>query len=93
MTKDQIKQKLIDEGFVHIYEWKDEGGKSYASHAHKGKVVLYIIQGSIEFTFGDSKQLVHTGDRFDVPPGGVHTAIVGPDGCEYIVGEMIEGDS
>jgi hypothetical protein len=29
----------------------------------------------------------------DVPPQTPHTATVGPNGCDYIVGEMVEGDS
>ena len=33
------------------------------------------------------------GDRFDVIPGKSHTAQVGPNGCRYVVGEMIKGDS
>jgi len=33
------------------------------------------------------------GDRFDLPPDQAHSTEVGSDGCSYIVGEMIEGDS
>jgi hypothetical protein len=27
------------------------------------------------------------GERFDVPAGAVHSAIIGPEGCLYVIGE------
>lgn len=92
MDEEEIKQQLISEGFAHVYEWKDEPNAEYEEHAHQGKVSLYIISGSVSFS-GDFDKTLITGDRFDVPIGAKHSAIVGPDGCEYIVGEEIEGDS
>lgn len=92
MNREQLKQQLASEGFTHIYEWKDKPNVKYEEHEHKGKVSLYIISGSVTFSGDFSKTLV-AGDRFDVPVGAKHSAIVGPNGCEYIVGEEIEGDS
>ena len=92
MNKEQIKQQFTSDGFVHMYEWKDEPGAVYPEHAHKGRVCLYIISGSVTFS-GDLNKTLVAGDRFDVPVGSKHSAIVGPEGCEYIVGEEIEGDS
>jgi len=80
------------EGFTHIYEWKDKPGIKYEEHAHKGKVSLYITAGSVTFSGGINKEL-KSGERFDVPVGIAHTAIVGLNGCSYIVAEEIEGDS
>lgn len=37
--------------------------------------------------------LLKAGDRIDVPVGKKHRAKVGPEGCQFIVGEMIESDS
>ena len=92
LERNFFTQVLKDRGFVHVYEWKDEPGMKYEEHAHQGKVSLYIISGSVSFS-GDFDKTLITGDRFDVPIGAKHSAIVGPDGCEYIVGEEIEGDS
>lgn len=92
MNKEEIKQRFISEGLTHVYEWKDEPGTQYSEHAHKGHVSLYIVSGSVMFR-GDFEKILIAGDRFDVPVGAKHTAIVGPEGCEYIVGEEIEGDS
>ena len=90
-----MKERIIEEfrkKYPSVYEWKDESGHVYQSHAHKGKTSLYVVQGQVTFTSGINKTLKE-GDLFDVPPGIEHTAIVGPEGCEFIVGEEIEGDS
>ncbi len=92
MNTEELKSKLIAEGFANVYEWKDEPGTRYESHAHKGKVSMFIISGSVTFS-GDFEKTLKMGDRFDVPPGTNHSAIVGPEGCGYVVGEEIEGDS
>lgn len=92
LRKNFFKQLLQDRGFSYVYEWKDEAGTVYPEHAHKGHVSLYIISGSVTFS-GDIQNTLVAGNRFDVPIEARHTAIVGPEGCEYIVGEEIEGDS
>jgi mannose-6-phosphate isomerase-like protein (cupin superfamily) len=93
MSNDQLKHQLASEGFKHIYEWKDKPETPYVEHKHQDKVALYILDGSITFYIDTETIELKKGDRFDVPPGKDHTALVGPEGCSYIVGEMIEGDS
>jgi quercetin dioxygenase-like cupin family protein len=86
-------QTLEKEGFRHIFEWHDEPNTVYEPHAHKGKVTLFLTDGSLTFDFlGKKKELVAPA-RFDVPVGETHAAIVGPKGAYYVVGEEIEGDS
>jgi quercetin dioxygenase-like cupin family protein len=85
---------LKSEGFVHVYEWHDEPGVEYPLHSHKGRVTLFIQNGDLTFHFSDNTDcIVSSGQRFDVPVGLEHSATVGLNGCDYIVGEMIEGDS
>jgi quercetin dioxygenase-like cupin family protein len=93
MSKELFKQKLEDEGFLHIFEWYDEPGTEYPAHAHKGAVSMYILEGGLTFWFGDEEIVLKEGDRFDAPVGKEHTAKVGSQGCRFLVGEMIEGDS
>lgn len=90
-----LKKKLADEGFPYVYEWHDDAGTTYLEHFHKDNVSIYITEGDVTFTFpktGETK-IVSIGERFDVPTGEPHTALVGSSGCSYIVGEMIDGDS
>ncbi|HYF29216.1 MAG TPA: cupin domain-containing protein [Candidatus Paceibacterota bacterium] len=93
MNTEELKKKLTGEGFVHIYEWEDAPGTEYPAHAHQGAVSMYILAGGLTFSFLDAEITLTTGDRFDVPIGKEHTAKVGPEGCTFLVGEMIEGDS
>jgi len=86
-------QKFEEEGFTSVYEWQDPAGTSYEPHTHKGRVSLFVTDGSIEFIFSGEKKEVRAGERFDVPVGAEHSAIVGSDGWIVIVGEEILGDS
>jgi mannose-6-phosphate isomerase-like protein (cupin superfamily) len=90
---ENFEEILKKEGFKHIYRWSDNSRITYPKHAHKDKVAMFITSGSIEIVFEDKTIKLKIGDRFDVPSESEHTALVGPDGCSYVVGEMIEGDS
>ncbi len=79
--------------FNHVYEWTDKPGTTYPSHAHKGKVSFYVVKGSITMELDGKSMTLNPVDRIDVPVGATHSAQVGPDGCTFVVGEEIEGDS
>lgn len=65
----------------------------YVKNTNTGKVVLYITEGSIDFTIAGVIHHLKTGDRMDVPPQTPHSAVVGDEGVQFVVGEEIEGDS
>lgn len=92
LIKDQIKQQFKNNGYIHVFEWVDKPNTLYEEHEHKGRTAFYVTQGSVTFTSGLSGTF-KTGDRLDVPLGVKHTAVVGSEGCEWIVAEEIEGDS
>lgn len=85
--------ELEKESWPHIYEWQDKPGTIYPEHSHQGKVVLFITEGSIDFTIAGVTHHLKTGDRLDVPPETSHSAVVGDEGVQYVVGEEIDGDS
>ncbi len=86
-------QILENEGLPHIYEWQDQPGTIYKEHAHKDKVTIFLTDGSVTFDFSGEKKVVKATERFDVPVGKLHSAVVGEKGAIYIVGEMIDGDT
>ncbi len=88
----QSKKDLVEEGYPNPFLWFDMPGYEYPKHIHQGRVSLHIIHGSITFS-GGLEKVVSAGERFDVPIGVHHTAIVGPEGCVYVVGQEIEGDA
>jgi quercetin dioxygenase-like cupin family protein len=86
---ERIIKKFEEEVFASVYEWQDAPGKVYEKHAHKGRVSIFVTDGSITFTiFGESK-LVLQNERFDIPSGVEHSAIVGPKGCIFVTGEEV----
>lgn len=86
-------QKFEDEGFATVYEWQDPAGTIYPEHAHKGKVSIFVTDGSITFDFQGEKKEVAQNQRFDVPIGVPHSAVVGQNGWIAIIAEEIAGDS
>lgn len=88
----ELKKKLQTEGFTHVFVWTDKPGVTYNPHAHKGKVSFYITRGEVTFS-GGINRIIKAGERFDVPPNVIHSALVGPEGCDWVVGEEIEGDT
>lgn len=86
-------QKFEEEGFPHVFEWSDPAGTVYEPHSHQGKVSIFVTDGSCTFNFSGEEKTVSAGERFDVPVGVEHSAVVGPEGWIVIVGEEIKGDS
>ena len=85
-------QKFEEEDFISVYEWQDPAGTIYEEHSHKGKVSLFVTDGSIMFDFEGEKREVKAGERFDVPVGKLYKAVVGPMGLIAIISEEITGD-
>jgi quercetin dioxygenase-like cupin family protein len=86
-------QTLEKEGFASVYEWTDPARTEYPEHAHEGKVALCVTDGSITLDFEGTIKVLKAGDRFDVPIGKLHTAIVGDRGWTVVVGEELEEGS
>lgn len=86
-------QTFEQEGFLSVYEWQDPAGTVYETHTHTGKVSLFVTDGSITFKFADKQVEIRAGERFDVPVGVAHSAVVGPQGWIVVVAEEIAGDT
>lgn len=76
-----------------MFEVSDEPNETYEEHMHKGRVSFFVVKGSIEMMIDGTPRKLIAGDRIDVPVGVPHTAKVGIEGCSYVVGEDILGDS
>lgn len=87
------KEKLASAGFKHIFDWRDAPRTIYPEHAHRDKVAFYIVKGSINMNINGEPCTFKVGDYCDMQPGVKHSAKVGDEGCTFVVGEMIDGDS
>ena len=84
---DTLMEKLRAEASG-CYSWSNGPRDRYALHSNPYEKVLYCVDGSI--TFGleqEHRELeLKAGDRMVLPPGTVHSAVVGPSGCTCIEG-------
>jgi len=62
--------------------WSNSPGDVYAPHMHGYHKVIYVLYGSITFELPDSGEsaTLNAGDRLDLPPGVMHSAVVGSKG-------------
>jgi quercetin dioxygenase-like cupin family protein len=84
---DQLMEKLRAEA-TGCYSWSNGPGDRYAPHSHGYEKVLYCVEGSIRFELENEGRTLElkAGDRMVLPPGTVHSAVVGTDGCTCIEG-------
>jgi quercetin dioxygenase-like cupin family protein len=66
-------------------------GRTSPTHRHPGEEVVYVIEGSLEYTLeGKAPVVLHVGDVLFIPAGTIHTARnvgtgVGAELATYIV--------
>lgn len=85
-TEPELRRALEADGFS-AFAWTDAPGASYAPHSHDHDESLWCIAG--EITFGAEGRLLSLGpgDRLMLPGGTVHTALAGPAGATYLIGQ------
>jgi uncharacterized protein YjlB len=81
-----IEESLLEQGYD-PFAWVDEPGKQYETHSHTHEECIWILRGSIRFVVGAQKFDLGPGDRLMLPRAMQHEAVVGPDGCEYLIGQ------
>jgi quercetin dioxygenase-like cupin family protein len=87
MTEKELAAQLKREGFSHTYIWEDEPYKRYPDHKHPLQTANVILNGEVTITVEGKSNTYRAGDRCDIPANTVHSAVMGPRGCRYLVGE------
>ncbi len=87
MDAKQHEKVLQQEGFSRTYVWRDAPNAHHPDHTHPVETAHIILDGEISLVIDGQARLYKVGDRCDVPAGTVHSAQVGPHGCEYLIGE------
>jgi len=90
MSEREFIARLQGEGFSHTYVWEDGPHARYGNHAHPVETAHIILRGELTLTMGGQSQTYREGDRCDVPANAVHSAVMGPRGCRYLIGERPE---
>jgi len=82
-TQRTLELTLREEGLSPGW-WSNGPGDRYAEHSHPYHKVLFCTEGSIRFVCNREAIDLNPGDRLDIPPGVVHSAIVGPAGARCV---------
>jgi quercetin dioxygenase-like cupin family protein len=84
-----LRQTLEAEGFS-VFAWTDRPGASYSPHHHDHDESIWVVEGEITFGAGGGELRLGPGDRLMLPKGTTHTALAGPAGATYLIGERGE---
>lgn len=86
MDEQSLTRKLRDEGFTHTYVWQDPPKGHYPDHTHPDETAHIVLSGELTLTMAGKTQTYRAGDRCDVPSGAIHSVLMGPTGCRYVIG-------
>jgi len=66
--------------------WSNGPGEAYSGHSHAYHKVLFCLRGSITFRLSETGEKIELrpGDRLDIEPGTMHSAVVGPEGVTCV---------
>ena len=87
MKEKDWEKKLREEGFRNVYVWSDGPNANYPEHTHPVTTAHIVLDGEMTLTTEGKAQTFRPGERFDVPAHAVHSARIGPGGCQYMIGE------
>lgn len=87
MDENVLIAQLRSEGFSRTYAWEDSPNARYPSHTHPMETAHIILSGEMTLTMEGVSRTYRAGDRCDVPAKVAHSAMMGPRGCRYLIGE------
>jgi quercetin dioxygenase-like cupin family protein len=87
--EDALRKRMGEEGFS-IFCYQDRPGANYEPHEHDHDESLWLIEGEMTFGAGGRQWPLASGDRLMLPKGTVHTAVAGPHGAKYLIGQKEE---
>ncbi|PGH36505.1 hypothetical protein GX50_00692 [[Emmonsia] crescens] len=89
-SRSECEHQVRSWGFQNVFTWTDGPNSYYAPHSHESRTTHLIRSGSLTITYPQDtskKETFGPGARVDVPAGKVHEVWIGPEGCEYVIGE------
>jgi hypothetical protein len=83
-SRDDLDRTLRGEDLAPSW-WSNGPHDRYSPHSHPYHKVLYCAEGGITFIVpGAGEFTLRPGDRLDIPPATVHSAVVGPAGVTCV---------
>ena len=87
MHERELISQLQREGFSHTYVWEDGPNTRYPDHTHRTETAHIILTGELTLSLNGASKTYRAVERCDVPANAVHSALMGPHGCRYLIGE------
>jgi quercetin dioxygenase-like cupin family protein len=87
MNERELIKQLQREGFGNAYVWEDSPHARYPDHTHCTETAHVILGGELTLTMNGVTTTYRVGERCDVPANAVHAALIGPNGCRYLIAE------
>jgi quercetin dioxygenase-like cupin family protein len=89
---DDVARRLDDEG-LEATTWSNGPGDRYAAHEHGYDKVIAVHHGSIRFGLPATAESIDLdpGDRFELPAGTSHDALVGASGVTCLEAHLPAG--
>ena len=88
-NKETIKENLKRAGYQEIHEYVDESNVVFPEHDHEGTQCMVVVRGSISVTMDGQEHILVAGSELTIPAKTKHSAKVGSEGCESLLGEKI----
>lgn len=83
-TREELESIFRGEGLSPGW-WSNAPLDRYSRHSHSYQKVLYCARGAIAFIVPEAGEFrLKPGDRLEIPPNTVHSAIVGPEGVTCV---------
>jgi hypothetical protein len=90
-TEEEIIKDLEAQGYNPVYVWNAEPNEDDPEHGHEFDTKLHILSGGIRIKVLNGDRIddyqLAAGSELEIARNQRHSAVVGPDGCKYVVAE------
>jgi quercetin dioxygenase-like cupin family protein len=81
-----LRRRLEADGFD-VFAWQDAPAAAYTAHHHDHDESIWVVAGELTFGIAGHDWRLGPGDRLMLPARTVHTALGGPAGASYLIGQ------
>lgn len=89
MTESEWISELQNDGYNNLLFCDAFPFERDEEHAHDRDHKMVIFSGDVEVTIGYQTVHLAVHDYFEIPRGTNHIAVVGAEGCRYLIAERL----
>jgi len=88
VERDKMEKAVKEDGFE-PFLISDPPGTTYLPHTHPETKLLAFLTGEMEINVQEKSFSCSPGDRLIIPGNVEHSALVGPEGCQFFWSEKL----